>query len=39
MWPYKFSPVPRIGENVCLNIVQIQKKCDSREKQDIWWLY
>ena len=32
---YKFSPVHRMGENVCLNIGQIQKKCESREKQAI----
>ena len=39
---YKFSPVHRIGENVCLNIVQIQKMCEIREKQDILviiWCY
>ena len=36
------SPVHRIEENVCLNIVQIQKKCEIREKQDILviiWCY
>ena len=39
---YKFSPVHSIGENVCLNIVPIQKKCEIREKQDILviiWYY
>ena len=32
---YKLSPVRRIRENVCLNIVQIQKKCEGREKQGV----